>query len=63
MIGQEIIEAFALLFYLQNGEAKKKAAPKKFADHYEPKVKTDLAFDQLIAMSEGKKREEKKNPD
>ena len=32
--------------------AKKKAAPKKKrADHYEPKLKTDLSLDQLIAMS------------
>ena len=31
-------------------KAKKKAA-KKRADHYEPKLKTDLSFDQLIAMS------------
>jgi hypothetical protein len=36
-------------------KAKKKAAPKKRADHYEPKVKTDLSFDELIAMSVGKK--------
>jgi hypothetical protein len=39
--------------------AKKKAA-KKRADHYEPKVKTDLSFDQLIAMSVGKQTEKKK---
>ena len=31
--------------------AKKKAVPKKRAEHYEPKVKTDLSFDELIAMS------------
>jgi hypothetical protein len=40
--------------------AKKKAATKKRADHYEPKVKTDLSFDELINMSVGKKSEEKK---
>jgi hypothetical protein len=40
--------------------AKKKAAPKKRSEHYEPKVKTDLSFDELIAMSVGKKPEEKK---
>lgn len=31
-------------------KAKKKAA-KNRQDHYEPKVKTDLSFDELIAMS------------
>jgi hypothetical protein len=31
-------------------KAKKKAA-KKRADHYEPKVRTDLSFDELISMS------------
>jgi hypothetical protein len=42
--------------------AKKKAAPKKRAEQYEPKVKTDLSFDQLIAMSVNKpeKKAEKK---
>jgi hypothetical protein len=40
-------------------KAKKKAAPKKRADHYEPKVKTDLTFDQLIAMSVNKEKENK----
>jgi hypothetical protein len=39
---------------------KKKAAPKKRADHYEPKVKTDLSFDELIAMSVNKKPQENK---
>jgi hypothetical protein len=34
-------------------EAKKKAA-KKRADTYEPKLKKDLSFDELIAMSVGK---------
>jgi hypothetical protein len=29
-------------------KAKKKAATKKRADHYEPKVKSDLSFDELI---------------
>jgi hypothetical protein len=41
-------------------KAKKKTAPKKRADHYEPKVKSDLSFDELIAMSVGKKPQEKK---
>ncbi|HWI90108.1 MAG TPA: hypothetical protein VNT20_02490 [Flavisolibacter sp.] len=42
--------------------AKKKAVPKKRADHYEEKVKTDLSFDELIAMSvkPGKKTDKKK---
>lgn len=43
--------------------AKKKAPAKKRAEHYEPKVKTDLSFDELINMSVGKapeKKEEKK---
>ena len=39
---------------------KKKVVPKKRSDHYEPKVKSDLSFDQLIAMSVGKKPEENK---
>ena len=34
-------------------KAKKKAA-KKRADTYEPKLKTDLSFDELIAMFVGK---------
>ncbi|MFL5739709.1 MAG: mercuric transporter MerT family protein [Flavisolibacter sp.] len=38
----------------------KKKAAKKRADHYEPKVKTDLSFDQLIARSVNKYAE--KNP-
>lgn len=42
--------------------AKKKAAPKKRAEHYEPKVKTDLSFDELIAMSVGKQSEKKEPP-
>lgn len=37
---------------------KKKAAPKKRAEQYEPKVKTDLSFDELIAMSVGKQPQE-----
>lgn len=41
-------------------KAKKKAAPKKRADHYEEKVKTDLSFDELIAMSVNKQPQEKK---
>jgi hypothetical protein len=39
--------------------AKKKAAPRKRSDNYEPKVKSDLSFDELIAMSVGKKPEKK----
>jgi hypothetical protein len=39
--------------------AKKKAAPKKRAANYEPKVKTDLSFDELIAMSVNKAPEKK----
>jgi hypothetical protein len=39
--------------------AKKKAAPKKRSETYEPKVKSDLSFDELIAMSVGKKVEKK----
>lgn len=40
--------------------AKKKEAPKKErAEHYEPKVKSDLSFDELIAMSVGKATEKK----
>lgn len=41
-------------------KAAKKKAAKKRADHYEPKVKTDLSFDELIAMSVGKKTDNKK---
>jgi hypothetical protein len=41
-------------------KAKKKAATKKRADHYEPKVKSDLSFDELIAISVGKNPQEKK---
>ena len=41
---------------------KKKAAPKKRSDTYEPKVKSDLSFDELIAMSVGKPVEEKDTP-
>jgi hypothetical protein len=41
-------------------KAKKKAALKKRADHYEEKVKTDLSFDELIAMSGNKRPQEKK---
>lgn len=40
-------------------KAKKKSA-KKRADHYEPKVKTDLSFDELISMSVTKQEQEKK---
>ena len=40
-------------------KAKKKAAPKKRAKNYEPKLKTDLSFDDLIAMSVGKQPEKK----
>lgn len=40
-------------------KAKKKAAPKKRADHYEEKVKTNLSFDELIAMSVNKPQEKK----
>lgn len=39
---------------------KKKAAPKKRANKYEEKLKTDLSFDQLIAMSVGKAADEPK---
>jgi hypothetical protein len=58
----KIREAFGLLFYLYTmaKAAKKKAAPKKRAEHYEPKVKTDLSFDELIAMSVNKQPQEKK---
>jgi hypothetical protein len=41
--------------------AKKKAAPKKRAEKYEEKVKTIFTFDELIAMSVGKKAPEKKD--
>jgi hypothetical protein len=42
-------------------KAKKKAAPKKQrSENYEPKLKSDLSFDQLIAMSVGKKTKQKK---
>jgi hypothetical protein len=44
-------------------KAKKKAAPKKRADHYEEKVKTDLSFDELIAMSVKKPQEKKTKKD
>jgi hypothetical protein len=41
--------------------AKKKAAPKKKrAENYEPKLKTDLSFDQLISMSVNKEPQKKK---
>jgi hypothetical protein len=41
-------------------KAKKKVAPKKQrAEQYEPKLKTDLSFDELIAMSVGKQSEKK----
>lgn len=39
-------------------KAKKKAA-KRRANHYEPKLKTDLSFDELIRMSVGKQPEKK----
>jgi len=45
-------------------KAAKKKASKKRADHYVPKLKTDLSFDQLIAMSVNKepdKKDVKKN--
>jgi hypothetical protein len=42
-------------------KAKKKTA-KKRADTYEPKLKTDLSFDELIAMSVGKQSEKKQTP-
>jgi hypothetical protein len=42
-------------------KAKKKAPPKKErAENYEPKLKTDLSFDQLIAMSVKKEPGKKK---
>jgi hypothetical protein len=45
-------------------KAKKKAAPKKAAkkraEQYEPKLKTDLSFDELIAMSVNKEAPKKK---
>lgn len=41
--------------------AKKKAPAKKRAEQYEPKVKSDLSFDELIAMSVGKKPEKKED--
>jgi hypothetical protein len=44
-------------------KAKKKAAPKKAAKKrtkvYEPKLTTDLSFDELIAMSVNKEAEKK----
>jgi hypothetical protein len=40
----------------------KKKAAKKRADHYESKVKSDLSFDELIAMSVGKNPERKETP-
>jgi hypothetical protein len=39
--------------------AKKKAAPKKRAAKYEEIVQTLLTFDELIAMSVGRKAEKK----
>jgi hypothetical protein len=45
-------------------KAAKKAAPKKAAKKrsytYEPKLKTDLSFDELIAMSVNKETPKKK---
>ena len=41
-------------------KAKKKAAPKKRADHYEEKVKTALSFDELITMSVNKNQGKRK---
>ena len=40
-------------------KAAKKKASKKRADHYVPKLKTDLSFDQLIAMSVNKEPDTK----
>lgn len=40
-------------------KAKKKTAPKKRADHYEEKLKTNLSFDELIAISVNKPQENK----
>lgn len=39
--------------------AKKKAAPMKRSETYEPKVKRDLSFDESIAISAGKKENKK----
>jgi hypothetical protein len=48
-------------FYIYSmAKAKKKTALKKRADHYEPKVKTDLSFDELIAMSVNQQLQERK---
>jgi hypothetical protein len=44
----------------QKKQLRKKPEPKKRAEHYEPKVKTDLSFDQLITMSVSKQPDEKK---
>jgi hypothetical protein len=43
-------------------KAKKKAAAKKRADTYDPKLKTDLSFDELIAISVGKQPKKKETP-
>jgi hypothetical protein len=42
--------------------AKKKAAPKQHAAKYEEIVQTLFTFDELIAMSLGKKAEKKELP-
>jgi hypothetical protein len=39
--------------------AKKKKATKKRTEHYEPKLKTDLSFDQLIVLSINKDQKKK----
>ena len=42
-------------------KAAKKKAAKKRAEHYESKLKTDLSFDQLIAISVGKKADKRES--
>jgi hypothetical protein len=58
---KQVTIAFFYLYTMAK-TAKKKAAPKKRAEQYEPKVKTDLSFDELIAMSVDKQPEKKESP-
>lgn len=55
-----IIRSLRASFYIYTmAKAKKKAAPKERVIHHEEKVKTDLSFDELIAMSVNKQPKEK----
>jgi hypothetical protein len=58
-IDRQVTLTYLYIMAMAKKATKKKAAPKKRAENYEPKLKTDLSFDQLIAMSVGKEPEKK----